>query len=730
MAETFGDYVSVFKPEIKNVAEEEKMLCAVLDLVKPLHNSVFALLAALFIGHPEVKIGGEKNIALDRDGVFKKCWHGRFLFRRAKVAKYWRQTNFVRQLLTANKLVFLQPLTKDSQMDDIIHLLPDRVANQIAAGEVVQRPASAVKELLENAIDAGASHIQLVVKDAGRTLIQVIDDGKGMSFNDARLCFERHATSKISSAEDLFSIRTKGFRGEALASVAAIAHVELKTKRAEDETGTLVQIEGSEIKEHTLTTTADGTSISVKNLFFNVPARRNFLKSDATEFGCIEEEFKRVALIHPEVAFTLYHNGNMVYQLKSNNPKLRIVELFGKHFNDKLYPLQQESNYIKISGFIGKPECSKKKSPEQYLFVNHRFVKHRGLNFAVESAYSQVLPEGHHPVYFISIEVDPATIDVNISPTKIDVKLQDERMAFGFLNASVRKAIGEFSLIPQLDFDYNTELDLNSVPEKAELKVPTIEIDKTYNPFRRTQSSNGGGGRVLMGNRPQTAAPDWDNFLRDIHETQVQTVPSEPEQTSIDFQNEDEILVKEGSYLILYQKYMLVKIQEKPHLIHIARAYERIIYQSYMEALREKPVVVQQSLFPETITLTPARAELLQEIREDMHKLGYDIEPISGGNFAVNGTPNEEDMGDVQTLVECLLDDYQSQMLNHRMEREKSIAMSMARQKRSRKKVPSTPEEAEFFLRQLFACLMPTISPSGKKIYEVLEEDALTKILS
>ncbi len=607
-------------------------------------------------------------------------------------------------------------------MEDLIHLLPDAVANQIAAGEVVQRPASAVKELLENAIDAGSHTVQLIVKDAGRTLIQVIDDGKGMSFNDARLCFERHATSKITKVADIFSIQTKGFRGEALASIAAIAHVELKTKRPEDETGTLVLIEGSEIKEHTLTTTADGTSIAIRNLFFNVPARRNFLKSDNTEFGCIEEEFTRVALIHPDVEFTLYHNGKLTYDLKPGNFKQRIVSIFGSHFKDKLFPIEHETNFIKISGFLGKPESAKKKKAEQYLFVNHRFVKHNSLHFAIESAYEQVLPDGVHPPYFICIEVDPATVDVNISPTKVDIKLQDDRVVYGFLNAAVKKSIGEFALVPRLDFDYNTELDLNHVPEHAQLRVPPVAHDPTYNPFHT--SGSGGGGSYSGGHstgQHSPTPPDWESFVRGIQEAPITPVQTTTQSTLQFESNPQESLPEVDAYLITQRRYLSVKIDDKLYLIDIQRANERIIYEEYLQALQGQPMAPQQSLFPETITLTGARAELLADIREDLLKLGYDIEPISGGNFAVNGTPYAEESGDVQTLVECLLDDYQSNQLSHRTDRDKNLAISLARQKKAVMKPLTALPEVNHFLQRLFSTLLPTITPSGKKIYEIVD---------
>ena len=608
-------------------------------------------------------------------------------------------------------------------MEDIIRLLPEAVANQIAAGEVVQRPASAVKELLENAVDAGGKNIQLVVKDAGRTLIQVIDDGKGMSFNDARLCFERHATSKIRSAEDLFSIHTKGFRGEALASIAAIAHVELKTKRAEDETGTVVLIEGGEVKEQSPTTTANGTSISVRNLFFNVPARRNFLKSDNTEFGCIEEEFIRVALIHPDIAFTLYHNGKLTYQLKEGNFKQRIIGIFGSHFNDRIFPIEQETNYIKITGFLGKPESAKKKRAEQYMFINHRFIKNSSLHFAIESAYEQVLPDGTHPLYFLSIELDPATVDVNVSPTKVDIKLQDDRVVYGFLFAAVKKAIGEFSLIPQLDFDYDTDLDLNNVPQTGPIKVPHVSLSPGYNPFN--SFSNPRSTYQQPSHHSTSANPDWDSFLKGIKETEVSVAQPE-EQKVMQFEDSgQDTPVEVTSYIVVQKRYLFVSLQDKMHVIDIVRANERIIYENYLQALKDQPVTVQQSLFPETVVLSGARAELLTEIRGDLLKLGYDIEPMGGGNFAVNGTPHDEEEGDVQTMVENLLDEYQSHLIAHRAERDKNLALSLAHQKKAVMKPLSNLQEVNHFLQQLFACLLPSITPSGKKIFEVMDVEKM-----
>jgi DNA mismatch repair protein MutL len=368
-------------------------------------------------------------------------------------------------------------------MPDIIHLLPDSVANQIAAGEVVQRPSSVVKELLENALDAKASHIQLIVKDAGKTLIQVIDNGSGMSDTDARLSFERHATSKIKDANDLFTIKTMGFRGEALASIAAIAQVELKSKLHDQALGTQLIIEGSELKSQEVCQFSEGTSISVKNLFYNVPARRNFLKSDILEANHITEEFIRVAIINPQIAFTYHHNGKLIFQLEKSNHKQRIVNILGKAYNEKLIPVEQETNIIKFNGFIGKPEFAKKTRGEQYFFVNNRFFKHAYFYHAIDNAFKELLPEKSFPAYFINFEIDPKEIDINIHPTKTEIKFQDEKTIYTLLRSVVKQSIGKFNISPTLDFEVEQSLTLNPPPKDYNFKPPTIRINPDFNPF-------------------------------------------------------------------------------------------------------------------------------------------------------------------------------------------------------------------------------------------------------
>ena len=614
-------------------------------------------------------------------------------------------------------------------MNDIIHLLSDAVANQIAAGEVVQRPASAVKELLENAVDAGATDIQLIVKDAGRTLIQVVDNGKGMSFNDARLCFERHATSKIKTAEDLFALRTKGFRGEALASIAAIAHVELKTKQTDSDLGTLVRIEGGEVKEQTPTAAQNGTSIAVRNLFFNVPARRNFLKSDNIEFSHIEEEFNRVALIHEKIAFSFYHNDKLLFQLKPASFKQRIINLFGQHFNEKLFPVDENTDFLNVSGFISKPENTKKKKTEQYMFINNRYVRHPLLNYAIENTYKELIPDGYKPAYFIKLELDPATIDINISPTKVEAKLQDERLIFGFLNSCVKKALGTLSLTPQFDFDCPTGMDFGNIKPTDKNYVPSAGIHHDYNPFDANPSPSHFGNE-----RPSPSQlSGWNEFMKNLQfsdEGEIRT-SRQMELESLNEKSSEEPKVNFNevslAWFALDAGHVVVQLYNKLTIIDVQNARERILYEQYLDALAGQVIAVQQSLFPENITLTPAKAELLLEIKEDLHKLGYDIEPINQTEFAVNGTPNDVD-GDLQTIIENLLELYKSNLFLYRSERNKNIAISMARQKKHLFKPIGTELELKEFLSQLLSCQVPYTTPNAKKTLCVLTEEEINKM--
>jgi len=595
-----------------------------------------------------------------------------------------------------------------------IHLLPDIVANQIAAGEVIQRPASAVKELLENAIDAGATKIQLIVKDAGRTLIQIVDNGMGMAFTDARMCFERHATSKITTADDLFHLTTKGFRGEALASIAAIAQVELNTKRAEDEAGTCVLVEGSQIKEHAPTATQDGTSIAVKNLFFNVPARRNFLKSDAVELGHIEEELNRISLIHYDIDFSFYNNGKLIQQLPPSNQKQRIINVFGAHFKDKLFPVELNTEAVKIAGFIAKPENAKKKKNEQYLFVNNRFVKHYLLAHAIETAYKELIPEGHKPAFFIEITVPPVTIDVNISPTKIDVKFQDDRMIYAFLNAAVKKTLGTLSLVPQIDFNYKPEYDFSGIKPKEEIKSPTITLNPNYSPSS------------FKSEKKNPASDSWQQFLSGLKNETVKNHCIEPEKladtglfhppTPAGGGDEEEVIEETQLRCLFFSDAYLMFLRGNAfHIIDVKAARERILFEHFLNALENAPIVIQQSMFPETITLSASATEIVNDLLPELRALGYDLEQIDRTSFAVNGTPVEEESCHVQQIIEQFVEMYKTHQFLHKTDKNSAIAKSLARQKCGVKLKIISEAEQQAFVKQWIQCKVPHVSPSGKK---------------
>ncbi|MDR2972048.1 MAG: DNA mismatch repair endonuclease MutL [Bacteroidales bacterium] len=600
-----------------------------------------------------------------------------------------------------------------------ILLLPDLVANQIAAGEVIQRPASAVKELLENAIDAGATKIQLIIKDAGRTLIQVVDNGKGMGFTDARMCFERHATSKIATADDLYRLTTKGFRGEALASIAAIAHVELKTKRPEEETGTLLVTEGSQVKEHTPTATQDGTSISIKNLFFNVPARRNFLKSDAIELGHIEEELNRISLIHCDVEFSFFNNGKLMQQLPPSNQKQRIINVFGTHFKEKLFSVELNTEAVKITGFIAKPENAKKKKNEQYLFVNHRFVKHYLLTHAIESTYKELIPEGHKPAFFIEITVPPATIDVNISPTKIDIKFQDDRMIYAFLNASVKKTLGTLSLIPQIDFNYDPQYDFSGIKPKDEVKPPTLTLNPNYNPYSSKTE------------KKTTPSDSWEQFLSGLKNETITPPSVEPEKIVFAEESKDtEEVIDETQFKCLFfsEAYLLFIWKDSLQIIDVKSARERILFEHFLNALEKAPIVIQQSIFPETITLSASAAEIVNDILPELRTLGYELEQMDRTSFAVNGTPIEEENCEVQQVIEQFVEMYKTHQFLHKTDKNSAIAKSLAKQKCSSKLQITSEPEQQAFIKQWLQCTVPQISPSGKKVAKIFTADEIRKI--
>ena len=607
-------------------------------------------------------------------------------------------------------------------MLDVIKLLPDSVANQIAAGEVIQRPASAVKELMENALDAGATQIDLVVKDAGKALIMVIDNGCGMSETDARLCFERHATSKISKAEDLFSIRTMGFRGEALASIAAIAQVELKTRRKEDEVGVKIINEGSVVKDQTLIPMAPGTSFTVKNLFFNVPARRNFLKSPAAEMRHVVEEFTRVSLMNPEIGFTLTSDGKELYHLYPGNLKQRIMGLFGNSYDEKLLPVNQDTDSVCIHGYIMKAECAKKTRGEQYFFVNKRFIKHPYLHHAIENAFMEMIPQDSYPGYFLNIEVNPADIDVNIHPTKTEVNFLDVKLVYAILHAAVRKAIGQHNLSPMIDFDEPTNLNIDFgevVKSTNPIIQPDIPIDPTYNPFHQkrefTNSSFGG----FQSFEKKSDPGDWRLLYgerSDIQKDGGLAVQSEA--------------ASKSHYVQLNQTYIVTTVKSGLLIVDQHRAHYRILFEKFLKEMENNSGHSQQELFPQPMTLNVNDASLLHDMLPELQSVGFVLEQVNATTFVINGTPADLSGGDPVTLLEKMIDNYKINRSDLQLERKLGIAKTMASQLSVKAMTPLTDLEMQNMVDQLFGCTVAEVAPDGKKIYTIFTLEKITEQLN
>ena len=603
---------------------------------------------------------------------------------------------------------------------DVVKLLPDSVANQIAAGEVIQRPASAVKELMENALDAGATQIDLVVKDAGKSLIMVIDNGCGMSETDARLCFERHATSKIQKAEDLFAIRTMGFRGEALASIAAIAQVELKTRRAEDEVGTKIINEGSVVKEQTLVPMPVGTSFAIKNLFFNVPARRNFLKSTAAEMRHVVEEFTRVTLMHPEIGFTLDSDGKELYHLYPGNLKQRIMGLFGNSYDEKLLAVNQETDHVRIHGYILKAECAKKTRGEQYFFVNKRFIKHAYLHHAIENAYMEMIPKDSFPGYFLNIEVDPADIDINIHPTKTEVNFLDVKLVFAVLHAAVRKAIGQHNLSPLIDFDEPTDsgIDFGEVSrDNNPMVMPSVPFDANYNPFQQTpsyQKPSYGGGSFHQERVP--VSQDWRLLYGDrvdIPNTETEFVETKAEEQS------------KCQYMQINQAYILTPVKSGVLLIDQHLAHTRVLFEKYLKELENRNGASQQELFPQPFSVNMNDAMLLKELLPELEGLGFVLEQANPTTFMVNGTPSDSAGCDAIQLLEKILDNYKINRSDLQLDRKLNLAKTMASQLSVKASKTLSEREMQDLVDQLFACNVAEVAPNGKKTYIILNMEEL-----
>jgi DNA mismatch repair protein MutL len=606
-------------------------------------------------------------------------------------------------------------------MADVIQLLPDAVANQIAAGEVVQRPASVVKELLENAIDAGADQIKLIVKDAGKALIQVIDNGCGMSTTDARLCFERHATSKIKTADDLFAIRTMGFRGEALASIAAVAQVELKSKRQTDELGVRIVVEGSELKTQESCQTAPGTSISMRNLFYNVPARRNFLKSNPVEMRHIIEEFQRIAIAYPEVFFSLHHNQEEIFHLPAANLRQRLVGVFGPTYNKKLVPVHEDTDALTISGFVGKPEFSRKTRGEQLFFINNRFIKNAYLNHAVMSAYEDLLPTGSFPLYVICLDIDPAHIDVNVHPTKQEIKFDDERLVYNFLRVAVRHALGSHNITPSLDFEQE-----NALPNMPGYQ-PSYTSEQDY---RSDAASSTGLSKEQR--RQQDNLRNWQQLYQGLSDD----IPSNPDDSPttliIDSAWDEEKPADSSSRqqkepFQVHQTYIISQIKSGVMLIDQQAAHERILYEQYLEIINRRTASSQHQLFPRTITLPPADSLLLKEMLPLVNLLGFDIQELGQHVFVINGLPAElAGKKDELLLLESLLEQFREN-LNLQLDHADNLARSMAKSTAIRRGTPMSTIEMQSLIDRLFACSTPYKSPSGRLCFITFELDELAK---
>ena len=601
-------------------------------------------------------------------------------------------------------------------MLDVIKLLPDSVANQIAAGEVIQRPASAVKELMENALDAGATQIDLVVKDAGKSMIMVVDNGCGMSETDARMCFERHATSKISKAEDLFAIRTMGFRGEALASIAAIAQVELKTRRKEDEVGVKIVNEGSVVKEQTLVPMQPGTTFTVKNLFFNVPARRNFLKSPQAELRHIVEEFTRVTLMNPEIGFTFNSDGKELYHLYPGNLKQRIMGLFGSNYEEKLLPVRQEAERISIDGYIVKAEFAKKTRGEQYFFVNKRFIKQAYLHHAIENAFMEMIPKESFPGYFLNIEVDPADIDINIHPTKTEVNFLDVKLVYAILHAAVRKAIGQHNLSPMIDFEESADLnnDFSAAMGMSQpLSFPNIPIDPNYNPFSKTPTHH--EGRQYDSYKPERNASPGDWRLLYGERTDL---PNETVETVEEKQYRSQYLQVNQSYVVTAVKSGMLVIDQ--HLAHM-----RVLFEKYLKELENHSGVSQQELFPQALTLNMNDASLLKEMVPELENLGFVLEQANPTTFMINGTPSDAAGCDAVALLEQILENAKINRTDLQLDRKLNLAKTMASQLAIKAQTRLSEVEMQNLVDQLFACNVAEVAPNGKKIYVILNMEDL-----
>lgn len=593
-------------------------------------------------------------------------------------------------------------------MSDIIQLLPDHVANQIAAGEVVQRPASVVKELLENAIDAEATHIKLLIKDAGKTLIQVIDNGIGMSPTDARMSFERHATSKIKEANDLYNLHTKGFRGEALASIAAIAHVELKTKQEDQELGTHIKIEGSKVVSQEVIANPKGSSVAVKNLFYNIPARRNFLKSNSIETRHIVDEFQRIVLAHPDIEFSFYHNDNNIYHLTTSNLRQRIVGVFGKKTNERLVPINEDTELIKISGFIAKPQYAKKKRGEQFFFANNRFIKSHYLHHAVSAAFEGLLGHGYHPTYFLYLTIPTDQIDINIHPTKTEVKFENEQALYAIIRSTIKHSLGQYQVAPVLDFERIASFDVPYDYKDKVVETPKIQVDSGFNPFKD--------------NSPQKANTEqWEDLYKDTTPDNIEIEAQKPISGLFDSEPDTQVCMQ------IRNTYILSSIKSGLVLIDQNLAHQRILYEDYLVKLTLEESASQQMLFPLNLNLNTQDVSLIESMISDFESIGFKFEFKNDDEIVVIGMPTTLKENQVQNVIERLLDDIQNQTKSSNYSQTDCIAKSLARSLAIKKGVSLNNKEQENLLNNLFSCKEPSVSPQGKATFITLSLEDIEK---
>lgn len=620
---------------------------------------------------------------------------------------------------------------------DIIQLLPDSIANQIAAGEVVQRPASVVKELLENAIDARATQIQVILREAGRTLIQIIDNGSGMSETDARMCFERHATSKIRKSEDLFSIRTMGFRGEALASIAAVAQVELRTRQETDEIGTLIKIEASEIKTQEAVASIPGTSISVKNLFFNVPARRNFLKSNAVEMRHVLDEFQRIALAHPEVALSLHHNDTEVFNLLSGKLVRRIIDIYGKSYREQLAFCQEDTSYITVRGYIGKPEFARKTRGEQFFFVNDRYIKHSYMHHAVTSAFDGTIPDGNHPFYVLFIEIDPAHIDINIHPTKTEIKFDDERSVYAIIMAAVKKAVGVYNLSQSIDFEENINF-LSPSPSEVNPSMAPRTVMPDWAAQSKKSESGYSKSNLTSWNKLFEGLQNTEDRTREIVAFETNSISSSSRSqeqamtvaSKVNRMASEAIVAPESDAVTfqLHNRYILSQVKDGIMLIDQKAAYERILYERYRKMLTNRNGACQQLLFPKTIRLTHSDMQLVHETKKEIRSLGFEFDEFGANELIIRGIPADLPEESEQDLFEELIEQLKQSYSDLKLNKPESLSRSLARRFSIRYAVKLSLVEIHTLIDQLFASTDPNRTPNGEPIIVLLTMDKLSSI--